>query len=87
MSDEFKQAVSNLGGVVHYGLPNATKLWQPMDADYTQLLKSLGQTQRRWLDDKDNAEKWYGLHNLELHRERKANSNYTCTGVVRHITD
>ena len=41
VSDEFRQAVSSLGGVVWYGLPNATDLWQPVDAGYVQLLKSV----------------------------------------------
>ena len=34
VSDEFRQAVSSLGGVVWYGLPNATDLWQSVDAGY-----------------------------------------------------
>ena len=61
VSDEFKECVSQPNGVVWYGLPNATDLWQPVDAGYVQILKMLiCQAQRRWLDDDENAEKWYG---------------------------
>ena len=30
--DKFKDAVSSIGGLVWYGMPNATGLWQPVDA-------------------------------------------------------
>ena len=59
VSSEFKEVVAKLGGVVWYGLPGATDLWQPVDAGYAQILKVLiGQAQRKWLDDEENAEKW-----------------------------
>ena len=46
-TSEFKEAVAKLGGVVWYGLPGATDLWQPIDAVYAQILKVLiGQAQR-----------------------------------------
>lgn len=38
VSEEFKESVSKLNGVVWYGLPNATDLWQPVDAGYAQIL-------------------------------------------------
>lgn len=41
VSSEFKEAVAKLGGVVWYGLPGATDLWQPVDAGYAQILKVL----------------------------------------------
>lgn len=72
VADQFKEAVSKLGGVVWYGLPGATDFWQPVDAGYAQLLKTLiGQAQRRWLDDDDNAEKWYGHDKSFTTKERR----------------
>ena len=60
-ADEFKDAVSKLIGVCWYGLPNATDLWQVIDAGYAELLKVLiGQAQHAWLDDDQIADLWYG---------------------------
>ena len=41
VSDKFIECVSQLSGVGWYGLPNATDLWQPVDAGYAQILKTL----------------------------------------------
>ena len=61
ISTPFKEAVSNLGGVCWFGLPNATDLWQPVDAGYAQLLKTfVFQMQNDWLDREDNADLWHG---------------------------
>lgn len=61
ISDEFKSEISSQSGVCWFGLPNATDLWQPVDAGYAELLKTfVGQAQHEWLDNEDNAEKWYG---------------------------
>ena len=38
--DDFKKLVNSLNGVVWYGLPNATDLWQLVDDGCAQLLKS-----------------------------------------------
>ena len=58
--EEFKSIVNELSGVVWFGLPNATDLWQPVDAGYAQVLKSLiGIEHRDWLDDEDNADRWF----------------------------
>jgi hypothetical protein len=47
--------------VVWYGLPNATDIWQPVDAGLGQMLKVLvGHEHKRWLDEEDNADRWYG---------------------------
>ena len=84
--DEFRQAVSILGGVVWYGLPNATDLWQPVDGGYAQLLKSLiGQAQRRWLDDEDNAEKWYGHDKQFTAKERRILITHWCALAYRRV--
>ena len=37
--DDFKKLVNSLNDAVCYGLPNATKLWQPVGADYAQVSK------------------------------------------------
>ena len=39
--DEFKKDVSKLNGVVWFGLPNRTDLWQPVDAGMGELIKVL----------------------------------------------
>ena len=47
--------------MVWFGLPNATDLWQPIDAGFAQLLKVLiNQQFTDWLDSDDNADRWYG---------------------------
>ena len=48
-------------GIVWYGLPNVTDLWQPVDVGYAELLKVfINQEHQAWLVDDDNAKKWYG---------------------------
>ena len=45
---------------------------QPVDASYTQILKVfIGQAQRKWLDDKENAKKWYGCESSFSTKERR----------------
>lgn len=60
ITEDFKESVSKINGVCWYGLPNATDLWQPVDAGYAQLLKVLiTQNHHTWLECEENAEKWY----------------------------
>ena len=60
-TDEFKEEVPNINGVVWYALPSTTDLWQPVDGGYSKLLKVLmTQQHNRWLDGDNNAERWYG---------------------------
>lgn len=60
-SNEFKEAVSSKKGIVWYGLPNTTDLWQPIDSGPGYLVKVLvKQSQSRWLEDDENSELWYG---------------------------
>eukprot|EP00795_Rhopilema_esculentum_P008179 gene8179-14110_t len=48
-------------GVSWYGLPNATDLWQPIEAGYGSLLKVfIQQVHSNWLDADDNADRWFG---------------------------
>ena len=57
----YKETIADLFGVNWYGLKNATDYWQPVDAGYAMLLKILiKNTFHDWLDDDENAEKWYG---------------------------
>ena len=56
----------------HRGLQQDINLWQPVDAGYAQILKVLiGQAQRKWLDDEENAEKWYGHESSFSAKERR----------------
>ena len=59
--EPFKDAVSASNGLVWYGLANATDIWQPVDAGYGKILKSLiKQHSFEWLDDDDdNRDCWY----------------------------
>ena len=61
ISESFKAEVASQSGVCWFGLPNATDLWQPVDAGYAELFKIfVQQAQHDWLDKEENAEKWYG---------------------------
>ena len=42
-------------------MPNATDLWQPVDAGSRELLKVFPkQEHNRWLDCDEKADRWYG---------------------------
>ena len=72
VSDGFKKSVSDLNGVCWYGLPNATDIWQPVDAGYAELLKVfLNQKHHEWLDSDDNATKWYESTQSFSRKERR----------------
>lgn len=61
VSDEFKEAVSAIRGVVWFDVPNATDLWKPVDAGFAELVKKLAvQEHHKWLDSEENADRWYG---------------------------
>ena len=60
-TEPFKEAVSKLSGIVWFGVSNATDLWQPVDAGYGQLLKTLVKKEQSiWLEDDENSDWWYG---------------------------
>ena len=70
--DSFKSAVSAQSGVVWYGMPKGTDLWQPVDAGYAQLLKVLMHQQfEAWLDDDEHADCWYANENPFTATERR----------------
>ena len=41
MQDDFKDAVAGANGLLWYGLPSTTDLWQPVNAGYAASLKAL----------------------------------------------
>ena len=66
-----KESVSDYSGVVWYGLPNATGLWQPVDAGYAKMLKTLmEQEHHKCLDDEEHADRWYRNEELYSAKER-----------------
>ena len=70
--EDFKENVTDCSSVVWYGLPNATDLWQPVDAGYGKVLKTLmEQEHHSWLDDEEHADRWYGNEELLSAKERR----------------
>ena len=68
--DNFKDAVAGAKGLLWYGLPGATDLWQPVDAGYAATLKALIAVEhRKWLDTDDNSDRWFG--NEEPYKVKK----------------
>ena len=61
----FRESVSKLNGVVWYRSKNGTDLWQPVAAGYAEKLKAMvKQSFFDWLDDDENADKWYSLESV-----------------------
>ena len=57
----FKDAISSLNEVVRYGLPSTTDLWQPADAGFGLLVKTLTvKDHLEWLDYDANTDRWFG---------------------------
>ena len=49
-----------------------TDLWQPVDAGYVKILKTLmEQEHHRWLDDEEHADRWYGNEEPYSAKERR----------------
>ena len=60
-SDEFKRAVRKIKGLVWFGPPGATDIWQPVDAGYGSMIKRLvTQEQDKWLEMDENFDRWAG---------------------------
>ena len=78
-STEFREAVSKQGGIVWYGSPGGTRcvwqpvVWQPVDAGYGKLFKSLiAREFHSWMDSHENADLWTGACDRPLTaRERR----------------
>ena len=59
VSPRFQEAVCATQGIVWYGVPNATHLWQPADAGYVKLYKGIFQKEQdEWLEFDENLELW-----------------------------
>ena len=72
MQDDFKVSVSNANGLLWYGLPGATDLWQPVDAGYAASLKSLISIEhRKWLDTDNHSDRWFGNEVPYTAKERR----------------
>ncbi len=57
----FQEEIRKLRGVVWYGVPNATDIWQPVDAGAGFLVKELIlHEQQHWLEEEENVELWLG---------------------------
>ena len=53
----FQEEIRELKGVVWYGVPNVTDIWQPVDAGAGFLIKKLIlHEQQRWLEEEGNVE-------------------------------
>lgn len=71
-SAQFKEYISSLSGLVWYGLKNGTDLWQVVDAGIAQMLKVLtGIEHNEWLDQDDNADRWFSHENKFTASERR----------------
>ena len=72
VGSEFKQAVKNNSGVVWYGPPNASGLWQPIESGYGKMLQQLMEQElHKWLDDVEHVQRWYGNENSYSAKERR----------------
>ena len=59
-TEEFKVAVRDQKGLFWYGLADGTDLWQPVDAGYAQVLKTLiSREHQDWLYRDDNTDRWF----------------------------
>ena len=41
VQESFRNSIKDLGGITWFGVPNATKMWQPVDGGYAAILKTL----------------------------------------------
>ena len=58
---EYRSAIEKLKGRCHYGVPNATDSWQPIDSGIGRILKKLiFDEQEEWLEEGDNIDRWLG---------------------------
>lgn len=72
MQDDFKDSVSKAHGLLWYGLPGATNLWQPVDAGYAASLNALIAIEhRQWLDTDNHSERWFGNEEPYTAKERR----------------
>ena len=70
MQDDFKYAVGVSKGLLWYGVPGVTDLWEPFGAGYAATLKAfIAVEHRKWLDTDNDSDRWFG-------NERATNIHY-----------
>ena len=53
--------IRSINGVVWFGVPGATDIWQPVDSGFGQMLKSkINSLQEEWLQQEENIDLWMG---------------------------
>ena len=63
----FLSKVKALNGIVWFGVPGATDIWQPVDCGFGNMLKSMVRTvQDEWLEDDSNIDLWLGNSDQKL---------------------
>ncbi|XP_065658758.1 jerky protein homolog-like [Hydra vulgaris] len=72
MQEDFKDAVAAAKGLLWYGLPSATDLWQPVDAGYAATLKRLITIEhQKWLDRDNHSDRWFSNEMPYTAKERR----------------
>ena len=80
MQDNFKDAVAGAKGLLWYGLPGATDLWQPVDTGYAATLKALIAVEhRKWLDTDNHSDRWFSNEEPYTTKKRR-NFDYALGG-------
>ena len=88
IADDFKRKVSEIGGVCWYGVPNATDIWQPVDAGYAEHLKvQIKHEHFKWFDSEENAEKWYNIDNTFSASERRILLTHWIANAYNNLID
>ena len=84
MQEDFQTAIFSVKGLLLYCLPDATDLWQPVDARYACCLKSLIDTEHlKWLDIESNLERRFG--DDEQYKAKEKSILITRRGIVQSI--
>ena len=66
------QEVRKSGGILWYGVKNATDIWQHVDAGMGRILKTLvAQEQQDWLEYDNNIDLWIGNTQKKLNAEER----------------
>ena len=80
MQDNFKDAVAGAKGLLWYGLPGATDLWQPVDTGYAATLKALIAVEhRKWLDTDNHSDRSFSNEEPYTAKKRR-NFDYALGG-------
>ena len=61
MNERLLHEIRSINGVVWFGVPGATDIWQPVDSGFGQMLKSkINSLQEEWLQQEENIDHWMG---------------------------